>query len=77
MINVCQAGPLLIRSGETLVPSVSMQLIITLDCCDLVPMPRQLEPCLRTISYREMEGNKGNIHKIGTCQSGRRKGREE
>lgn len=54
MMDVFQSAPALIRSAQTLAQSVSTLLIITHDCCDLVPMPRQLELRLSTINYREM-----------------------
>lgn len=54
MMDVFQSTPALIRSVRTLAPSVSTPLIITHDCCDLVPTPRQLELRLRTISYKAM-----------------------
>lgn len=56
MMDVFQSASTLIRSARTLAQSVSTPLIITHDCCDLVPTPRQLGLRLRTISYREMEG---------------------
>lgn len=54
MMDVFQSAPALIRSAQTLAQSVSTPLIITHDCCDIVPMPRQLELRLRTINYREI-----------------------
>lgn len=59
MTDGSQSTPALIRSAWTLAQSVSTQLIITHDCCDLVPMPRQLELHLRTISYTEMARGRG------------------
>lgn len=56
-MDVFQSALALIRSAWTLAQSVSTLLIITHDCCDSLPTPRQPELCLRTISYREMEGN--------------------
>lgn len=55
MMDAFQSTPALIRSARTLARSVSTLPIITHDCCDLVPTPRQLEPRLRTISYRAAE----------------------
>lgn len=60
MIDGLQSCQILIQSPATLAQSVSTPLIITHDCCDLVPMLRQLELCLRTISYREMGLSEGN-----------------
>lgn len=54
-MDVFQSTRTLIQSGRTLAQSVSTPLIITHDCCDLVSTPRQLELCLRTISYRALE----------------------
>lgn len=68
MMDVFQSTPALIRSVWTLAQSVSTPLIITHDCCDLVPTPRQLELRLRTISYGEMERGRRDI-------AGERKGK--
>lgn len=57
-MDVFQSALALIRSAWTLAQSVSTPLIITCDCCDLVPMSWQLKLRLRTISYREMEWGK-------------------
>lgn len=52
--------PALMRSVQTLAQSVSTLLIITHDCCDLVPAARQLELHFSTISYSVMAwGRKG------------------
>lgn len=56
MMDAFQSTSVLMRSARTLAQSVRTLLIITHDCCDLVPMPRQLERRLRTISCRAMEG---------------------
>ncbi|KAF3701046.1 Otolith matrix protein 1 [Channa argus] len=55
VMDAFQSGPALMRSAWTLAQSVSTLLIITHDCCDLVPTPRQLELRLRTISCKKME----------------------
>lgn len=60
MMDAFQSALALIRSARTLAQSVSTPLIITHDCCDLVSTLRQLELCLRTISYTEMEWERGN-----------------
>lgn len=65
MMDVFQSAPALIRSARTLAQSVSTPLIITHDCCDLVPTLRQLELCLRTISYGEMERGRERARKEG------------
>lgn len=56
MMDAFQSTSVLMRSARTLAQSVRTLLIITHDCCDLVPMPRQLERRFRTISCRAMEG---------------------
>lgn len=59
MMDAFQSSPALIRSVRTLEQSVNTPLIITHDCCDLVPTPRQLELRFRTISCRAMVWEKG------------------
>lgn len=81
MMDAFQSTPALIRSARTLAQSVSTLPIITHDCCDLVPTPRQLEPRLRTISYRAAEaeskgGGRKELRKWGKWQPRGRAGRE-
>lgn len=79
MMDAFQSTPALIRSARTLAQSVSTLPIITHDCCDLVPTPRQLEPRLRTISYRaaEAESKGGEGKNSGSGGNGSREGGRE
>ena len=72
MMDAFQSTSVLMRSTQTLAQSVSTPLTITHDCCDLVPMPRQLERRLRTISCRVMEGvREGRGGEMGRAREGR------